>query len=207
MRPEVVLFDLADVVCRFRPRRRLELLAEACGVGVERVERVLYESGRVARWDQGLGSVPEIHRTLREELGYPGGADALHEIWCSAFEPDPRVLEVVDGLRPLRTALLTNNDALVLEALPEVLPQVAARFDPLLFSCLLGATKPDPAAYTRALDLAGVPPEAAVFIDDKPANVAGAQAVGITAIHFTGAPELAALLADLLGRRPGDGGG
>lgn len=200
MRPEVVLFDLADVVCRFLPRRRMDLLAEACGVSAERVERTLYESGRVGRWDRGLGSPADIHRTLREELGYPGDPAALHEVWCSAFEPDERVLAVVDGLRPLRTALLTNNDALVLEALPEVLPQVAARFDPLLFSCRLGVTKPDPAAYTRALDLVGASPGEAVFIDDKPANVAGARAVGITALHFTGAAELEAELAVLLER-------
>ncbi|MGW5420392.1 HAD family hydrolase [Streptomyces sp. NPDC003943] len=199
MRPEVILFDLADVVCRFHPQRRLTVLAEACGVSAERAEQVLYESGRVARWDRGLGSVAEIHRTLREELGYPGDTADLHEVWCSAFEPDPAVLEIVDRLRPLPTALLTNNDALVLEALPEVLPQVAARFDPLLFSCLLGATKPDPAAYTRALRLVGVPPEAALFIDDKPSNVAGARAVGITALHFTGAAQLDAALAELLG--------
>ena len=45
-------------------------------------------------------------------------------------------------------------------------------------------------------------PTTAVFIDDKPANVAGAEALGFTGLHFTG-PE--ALRADLirLGLLPG----
>ncbi|WP_265862164.1 HAD family phosphatase [Streptomyces sp. SKN60] len=202
MRPEVIFFDLGDVVCRFHPERRLGALADACGLGAGEVRHALYESGLVGRWDRGLASAAEIHATLERELGYTGGPAALHELWCTAFEPDDRVLALVDGLRPLRTALLTNNDALLLEALPEVLPQVAARFEPLLFSCMLGATKPDPAAYTRALDLVGVAPEAAVFIDDKPSNVAGARAVGITALHFTGAAELSTAVAELLAAGP-----
>lgn len=207
MRPEVIFFDLGDVVCRFHPERRLGALADACGLGAGEVRHALYESGLVGRWDRGLASAAEIHATLERELGYADGPAALHELWCSAFEPDDRVLALVDGLRPLRTALLTNNDALLLEALPEVLPQIAARFEPLLFSCVLGATKPDPEAFTRALERVGCSPEAAVFVDDKAANVAGAEAVGITGLHFTGAAELATDLTGLLGPHPGDGGG
>ncbi|MFJ7069571.1 HAD family hydrolase [Streptomyces sp. NPDC101115] len=201
MRPKVILFDLGDVVCRFHPQRRLATLAAACGVSPEQAERTLYDSGLVDRWDLGLASPAEIHATLREELGYPGDLPALHQVWCSAFETDPRMLALVDGLRPPhRTALLTNNDLLVMEALPEVLPEVASRFDALLFSGLLMAAKPDSAAYHRALDLVDCSPGEAVFIDDKPANVAGAEAAGITAIHFTGAEELGAALEELLER-------
>jgi putative hydrolase of the HAD superfamily len=198
MPSKVIFFDLGGVVCRFRPERRLAALGEACGVSAEQVESVLYSSGLIERWDCGLGSSAEIHRTVREGLGYRGDLKTLHEIWCRAFEPDPQVLELVDGLRPLRTALLTDNDPLLLDALPDVLPQVASRFDALLFSCRLGATKPDPGVFNRALDLMGSAPSEAVFIDDKAANVAGAQELGITAIRFSGPAELVAALDKLL---------
>ncbi len=200
MRPKVIFFDLGDVVCRFRPQRRLAALGDACGVSPEQVESLLYASGLIERWDRGLGTAEEIHRTLREGLGYPGDLTALQEVWCRAFEPDPQVLEVVDGLRPLRTALLTDNDPLLLSALPGVLPQVASCFDALLFSCRLGATKPDPAVFTQALDLMASAPGEAVFIDDKAANVAAARELGITAIHFSGAGGLDAALDGLLDR-------
>ena len=50
--------------------------------------------------------------------------------------------------------------------------------------------KPDAAIYRLALDRFGLQPEDAVFIDDNAANVAGAEAVGMRAILFTGEPAL-----------------
>src|SRR5689334_17977244 len=135
MRPKVILFDLGGVVCRFHPQRRLAALGEACGMTAEQVESVLYASGLIERWDRGVGSYGEIYRAIRERLGYPGNLAALQGVWCRAFEPDSQVLELVDGVRPVRTALLTDNDDLLLKALPKELPQVAFRFDALLFSC------------------------------------------------------------------------
>ncbi|MFH8393825.1 HAD family hydrolase [Streptomyces sp. NPDC018036] len=190
MQPKVILFDLGGVVCRFLPQRRLAALGEACGVSAERAERVVYKSGLIEGWDRGLGSSGDIHRVVRDRLGYPGTLAALRELWCSAFEPDQRVLDLVDGARPLRTALLTDNDQLLLDALPNELPQVASRFDALLFSCRFGATKPSAALFNQALEMMGSAAGEAVFVDDKPANVAAAQALGIDAIQFTSAAEL-----------------
>jgi 2-haloacid dehalogenase len=50
--------------------------------------------------------------------------------------------------------------------------------------------KPDPAIYRLALDRFGVEAARTVFVDDNAANVAGAEAVGIPAVRFTGADAL-----------------
>jgi 2-haloacid dehalogenase len=50
--------------------------------------------------------------------------------------------------------------------------------------------KPDAAIYHLALDRFGLAPHEVVFIDDNLANVEGARAVGIHAIHFTNAASL-----------------
>ncbi|MBA4048845.1 MAG: hydrolase [Sphingomonas sp.] len=55
--------------------------------------------------------------------------------------------------------------------------------------------KPDPAIYTLALDRFGLRAEEAFFVDDNPANVESAAAMGITARLFTDA---ATLRADLV---------
>jgi putative hydrolase of the HAD superfamily len=47
-----------------------------------------------------------------------------------------------------------------------------------------GILKPDPRSYQRALDMAGVPAERTLFVDDQPRNVTGAEAVGIAAHWF-----------------------
>lgn len=63
-------------------------------------------------------------------------------------------------------------------------------FEIALSSCYVGLRKPDAAMYQRAIDIVGGPPERIVFIDDRPENVAGAAACGITSIRFTGADAL-----------------
>ncbi|MFC7406190.1 HAD family hydrolase [Georgenia alba] len=59
-----------------------------------------------------------------------------------------------------------------------------------------GVAKPDPAVFRIVLERYGVEASRAVFVDDSPANVAGAEAVGLTALRFTDA---ATLRADLHG--------
>ncbi len=69
----------------------------------------------------------------------------------------------------------------------------AALFDRFRDVVVSGAeklVKPDAAIYRLALDRFGLKPRQAVFIDDNAANIAGAAAVGMTALHFTGEPKL-----------------
>ena len=84
-----------------------------------------------------------------------------------------------------RTALLSNCN-------PEVMGLVRSQrpmqryFDTLVVSSEVGCLKPDPAIYRITLGRLGVEPGAALFVDDRAENVAGAEAVGLNALHFTG---------------------
>ncbi|PAX08100.1 HAD family hydrolase [Sphingomonas lenta] len=64
--------------------------------------------------------------------------------------------------------------------------------------------KPDPAIYRLALDRFGLEAERTVFIDDNTDNIAGAESVGLIALHFTGEPKLRRELTELglLARAP-----
>ena len=57
--------------------------------------------------------------------------------------------------------------------------------------------KPDAAIYCLALARFGLRAEEAVFVDDSAANVAGAAAVGLHALHFTDEPTLRRQLTTL----------
>jgi epoxide hydrolase-like predicted phosphatase len=110
---------------------------------------------------------------------------------------------VVDRIRALRldglkTGLLTNNvnefatwrDLVPLDEL----------FDVVVDSSEVGMRKPGPAIYRHTLELLDVPAESVIFLDDHPANVAGAEAVGMRALLVGSDPteaiaELDALLA------------
>lgn len=194
MNPKVILFDLGDVVCRFVPERRLEILATACGATPQDIRAALYDSGLIGQWDLGNATAGRIHEVVRSRLGFTGGALELERLWCTAFEPDHDVLRLVRASRPCRTALFTNNDALLLRALPGL----AESFDQLIFSCDLGAKKPDPRAFEQALSVVSASPSEVVFIDDKEANVYAAGEIGIPAVQFRSAADLKATWKSLL---------
>ena len=53
-----------------------------------------------------------------------------------------------------------------------------------VLSCELGVLKPDPAMYQAILDRLNVRPQEAVFVDDLPKNLLGAQALGIHCVQM-----------------------
>ena len=56
-------------------------------------------------------------------------------------------------------------------------------FDVVIDSSEVGMRKPNPAIYHHALEaLGGIPPDEAVFLDDSPGNVEGAERAGLHAI-------------------------
>ncbi|MCB9750817.1 MAG: HAD family phosphatase [Myxococcales bacterium] len=57
-------------------------------------------------------------------------------------------------------------------------------------SCRTGVRKPAPGAYLGAARALGVSPARCLFVDDREKNCAGARAVGMDAIAFTGADAL-----------------
>jgi HAD superfamily hydrolase (TIGR01509 family) len=118
-------------------------------------------------------------------------------VWALAFEPNKALLRLVDRVRrQVRTGLLTNNSPLLQDSLPELLPEVHRRFDPLLFSYQFGALKPSAALFTAVLVQSGLPAQDILLIDDAPQNVEGARAVGMQACLFT---SVARLRTDLTG--------
>lgn len=81
-----------------------------------------------------------------------------------------------------RTGLVTNN---IREGSAHwrALLAVDELFDVIVDSSEVGMRKPNPAIYLHTLEmLGGVPPGRAVFLDDQPGNVAGAERAGLTAI-------------------------
>ena len=192
-----LLLDLAGVLCGFRSAARLERLAAASRLETAEVDERLYGSGIVDRCDRGELDAGGIRGVLREQLGLDCDDLELARLWASAFTPDDAVLAVVDDVAPgVTRTLLTNNDALLRDTLPLVLPTVHARIAIPLFSATTRATKPSPTAYAAALAVLGAAPADVLFVDDSESNVDGARRMGIATIHFTSAESLRRELAD-----------
>lgn len=109
---------------------------------------------------------------------------------------------VVDRIRSLRaegyrTALCTNNVREGSDAWRERVP-VDDLFDAVVDSSAVGMRKPDTRIYLHTLDLLGIDdPARAVFLDDHPGNVAGAERAGLAAL-LVGDPAEAIIALDRL---------
>ena len=112
--------------------------------------------------------------------------------------------QIVARIRDLRSAgyrtgLITNN---IREAGDQWRAKVPLDelFDVVIDSSAVGLRKPNPAIFHLALEqLGGVHPARAVFLDDHPGNVAGAQAAGLRALLVDDPDEALADLDALLG--------
>jgi putative hydrolase of the HAD superfamily len=96
-----------------------------------------------------------------------------------------------------KTAILTNN---VKEWTGWRQMVDAHVFDLVVDSSAEGVRKPDREIYLLTCERLGVAPERAVFVDDIPANVEGAAAVGLRAVRFTTTEEVLAQLRPLFPR-------
>jgi putative hydrolase of the HAD superfamily len=144
----------------------------------------------------------EFGRILAERLSEgrdrPFEAAGIKEKLFATIKPDHAMIEAVKAVHAagFRTALVSNTWG------PSGFhDELARHFDALVMSGVVGMRKPDPEIYRHAAELVAVPPERCVFVDDISANVKGAEAVGMTAIHHKTAGETIPQLEALFGVR------
>ncbi|HXA98354.1 MAG TPA: HAD family phosphatase [Candidatus Dormibacteraeota bacterium] len=134
-------------------------------------QRVLAESRPTAD-----GSLSEADLAWLIERDLASWSVYRDEVWALAAE-----FRGAGG----RTALLSNSG-------PEMMTRVRAdrpleaRFDVVVISCEVGLSKPDPRIYRLCLERLGLSPAAALFVDDRADNVAGAASIGLHTLHFEG---------------------
>jgi 2-haloacid dehalogenase len=103
----------------------------------------------------------------------------------------PGTRAVVADLRDARVRVLglTNFGRGTFEVARQVYPWLAD-FEGIVVSSHEGVVKPEPAIYHVLLDRYTVAPQGAVFVDDRPENVAAAEDLGFTGLRFVDAAQL-----------------
>ncbi|MEZ5407138.1 MAG: HAD family phosphatase [Acidimicrobiales bacterium] len=202
---ELVVFDMDGVLVDFDRDERLRRLAQATGLPPEVIDERLYRSdfetaAEAGRWRTGVEYLAEVNRRLGSSLTREQWIEARRE----AVRPRAEVLAMAERLGVTRAiAVLTNNGALLDEALPEIAPEVVRVFGAHAHtSSRFGTRKPDPVVFQRLLAVYGVAADAACMLDDDPASVAGARQAGLHAVHVTDPASIRAGLAQL-GLDPG----
>ena len=126
------------------------------------------------------------------EVAAVSGEDGVPAMMVRLFDgpedelvrPQARALVAEATAAGLETAVLTNDLHAFHEPTWIAGMRVLAEVGCVVDTSHHGTRKPEPAAYRLVLDRLGVAADQAVFVDDQPANAAGAEAAGMAAVWF-----------------------
>lgn len=194
-----VIFDFGGVFMKttdHEPRYRWDSHLKLTPGSVERVVHGS-ESWRLAQ--TGQITVEAYWSDVAQQLNL--SSDNTRQLAHDFYSGDQLDSELVVYAQQLRTdgypvALLSNDSPALREKL-QILG-IANLFDPLIISAEIGVMKPNPQAYQSVLEKLGMPAEQTIFVDDMPANIAGAATLGIHALQYTTTNALKTALPPLL---------
>jgi haloacid dehalogenase superfamily, subfamily IA, variant 3 with third motif having DD or ED len=186
-----IVFDMGNVVIRFDPAWFMDRAGISDPQDRRLILNELFQSIEWAQMDAGtltektaepliLQRIPErLHETVKKLL----------YSWADGRE---MISGMEDLIRQLKDAgygiyLLSNASSAQHEYWPRY--PVSSFFDGKLISCDVKVVKPCRRIYELLTERFGLRPEECLFIDDAPANVAGAVACGWEGIVFHGSSE------------------
>ena len=179
MTPRAVLFDVGNVVVRWNPRTLYSKLfpdTAACDRFLSEVCTMAWH----AEHDRGVAMADNAAQLIAL---HPEHATAIHAWdarWDEMFSGAiPETEAAIGDLHARGVPIwgLTNMPAEKADWCLSLSPAFA-RFDGMVVSGREGAIKPDPRAYQRVLDRAGMAAGEMLFVDDSPTNIEAAHRLG-----------------------------
>lgn len=195
-----LVLDYGGVLSRPQGEAELRELAGILGTDPTSL-REAYWTHR-PEYDRGALDASAYWQAVARSLDRPPPGERLGELVradaASWGQLDAQAVAWARGLAARLPAALLSNMPRELRDLLRPAILAAVPFAVTLFSCDLGAIKPERAIYARCAALLGVAPGEALLVDDRPENVEGARRAGMRAVHFTSlqraAEEVAAVL-------------
>jgi epoxide hydrolase-like predicted phosphatase len=191
-----ILFDVGGVLVRTFDQTGRQTWERRLGLPPGGAEAVALNSEMGHRAQRGEIGDETLWAWVGEHLALGDGLAAFRADFWRGDRVDESLVALIRRLRPrYQTAVISNAT----DALRATLQSYGLldEFDLIVGSAYEGIMKPHPAIYERTLARLGWSADEAVFIDDAPANIAGAAAVGLHTIHFTPATDLASELRRL----------
>jgi 2-haloacid dehalogenase len=194
--PTTVVFDVGNVLLRWDPRHlyrklfddeaQMEWFLSTVCTGAWNIEQ---DRGR--DWDEAVALL------VRDYPDHETPIRAFHERWhetvSGVIEENVALLGRLQGAG-VPTYCITNFSGPKFVEAKQRFPFLES-FDGVIVSGDERLLKPDPEIYRRLLTRYGLEARDCIFIDDSKANVDGARAVAMHAIHFVEPMDLAAELA------------
>ena len=186
-----IIFDIGRVLIRMDVARATSGLAEGLPFSPEEIWSALQKDPMWKDWQEGRFSPRDWHLHLAKRLGSKLSFEQFVEVWNSALDPTP-IHE--DGFleklgKGYRLAVLSNTDPLHVAHMERTYVFLS-RIPVHIYSCRVGASKPNPLIYKEALNGCKVQAQETVYVDDVPAYAHAAEQLGMRSIVFQNAEQL-----------------
>jgi len=184
-KPQILLFDLGGVVIDIDFDRALKHWQPMSALSLEELRTAFSFDEPYQRHERGEISAGEYFAHLRAVLQLEDDLARIEEGWNAIY-----VGEIAETLAMIQAArahipccAFTNTNASHRAAWSALYPAVVQSFDRIFSSHEIGHRKPDRRAFEHIGQALGVPLGSIMFFDDLPANVEGAAAAGLRAVH------------------------
>jgi putative hydrolase of the HAD superfamily len=191
-----IIFDIGRVLIRVDVSRAMQGLAAGTSLSPGELWSAIEKDPHWRDWQEGRMTPRDWHLHLAKKLGGGLTFEEFTDAWNRALDPVP-ILEqaMLEKLaKNYRLALLSNTDPIHVAHIEKTYSFVEL-FPVKVYSCAVGASKPDPLIFREALRALKVQAEEAVFIDDIEAYARAARSLGLTGIQFKSPEQLTAELA------------
>jgi putative hydrolase of the HAD superfamily len=188
---ESILFDMGKVILDFNFETGVQALHAACSISRDRLEEVLWDENCIRRYERGEISTRDFHAYLCETADLKLDLAGFCRTWSSVFLPDLIVSE--DLLRVLKQKypliLVSNTNEVHIDFIRANYGFLDF-FDHHVLSYEVGSLKPEREIFEQAIAVAGYPPEALFFTDDREENIVAANELGMRAHQFRSQAQL-----------------
>jgi len=186
----LALFDLGGVVVEVDADRVVHQVSQLLGRSFDEVQQVIYHRELLLPFELGQITPQTYYAGVKDRLKLSWTYEQFVRFWSDIFVENREVIAIMQRVRECCTlTALSNTNTLHVQHLRATMPSLAV-FHDWVTSCDVGLRKPDPEIYRLALKRAGVPPEQALYVDDRPELVEAGRAVGLTAIRFQNSQQL-----------------
>ena len=195
---KTVIFDFGNVVGFFDHHRALEKLRPYSPLTPAEMYTLVYAGTLEDRIERGQLTPPVFLRMVHQLWQLRCDVEFLSHAVADIFSPNPEVCELIPKLRGRYRILLgSNTNAIHARQFLKQFAGVLGHFDALVLSHEIGTRKPDADFFWHCQRLARANANECVFVDDMPANIEGARAIGFHAVHYRPGENLAEKLRGL----------
>jgi len=190
-----IVFDLGKVLVDFDYSIAARKVAARSTKSLQNLASFLSASPLLVQYECGEVNRREFFEQIRDAVSFQGGLDEFGGYFADIFTEIPQMTALHAELRGrgFKTYIFSNTNDLAIEHVERNFP-FFKNFDGYIYSCEVGAMKPDAKIYSAMEKLCGCAGADIIYLDDRLENVQAGLARGWQSIlHETPEKTSAAL--------------